>query len=70
VSALLFVLVFWVAPLIVAALVGDRKGYKWQGLVAALFLSWLGVLAVALWKPRRPDDAPPPSPPESTAARR
>jgi hypothetical protein len=62
----LFILLFWIAPAITAVLIGDRKGYKWQGLAAGVFLSWLGVIAVALWKPRpaAPPAGDPPPPAE------
>jgi hypothetical protein len=32
-------------------LIGKRKGYPSQGLVAGLVLGWIGVVAIALWKP-------------------
>ncbi len=43
--------VFWVLSIIVATLVGSRKGHIVQGFFLGLLLSWLGVLAVSLWKP-------------------
>ncbi len=43
--------VFWVLSIITATLVGSRKGHIVQGFFLGLLLSWLGVLAVSLWKP-------------------
>lgn len=41
---------FIVIPGIVGLLIGRRKGYPIWGLLAGLVVSWLGVLAVALWR--------------------
>jgi hypothetical protein len=45
------VLIVFVVPAVIACLIGVRKGYPVQGFFAGLVCSWLGVLALALWKP-------------------
>ena len=63
-SAALFILVFWVIPVVAGTLIGDRKDQRWQGFICCLFLGWLGVIFVALWKAKPPEppgqDAVPP----------
>ncbi len=44
-------IVTWILAIIVATLIGSRKGHIVQGFFLGLILSWLGVLAVSLWKP-------------------
>jgi hypothetical protein len=41
----------FVWPMLVSWLIGRRKGYRWFGAFPGLMFSWLGVLAVALWRP-------------------
>jgi hypothetical protein len=41
---------FIIIPGIVGLLIGRRKGYPVWGLLAGLVVSWLGVLAMALWR--------------------
>ena len=47
------VLLLFVLPAIAGSLIGRPKGYPVWGGFAGLMLSWIGVLAVALWKPDR-----------------
>ena len=46
----LFILIFWILPIVVGHLIGkpkNRAGWAW-----ALFLGWIGVLIVALLSPK------------------
>jgi hypothetical protein len=49
----LFVAVFWILPIVVGSLVGNRKGRLVLGLVLAVLLGWIGVIIIAVIPPTR-----------------
>ncbi|MCX7021376.1 MAG: hypothetical protein NTW26_03685, partial [bacterium] len=48
VTWILVVLLAWVAPAIVGYIIGKKKGKAGVGLILGLFLSWIGVVIVAV----------------------
>src|SRR5215469_7998992 len=62
---LLMILAFWIAPVIVGAQIGSRKGHQALGLMLGLLLGWIGVIIIALvrpaqtWPPQRYSGWPP-----------
>jgi hypothetical protein len=48
VSILIVAVLFWIVPIAVANSIAKGKGREGQGFVLGLFLSWIGVLIVAL----------------------
>lgn len=44
-------IIAWVLSVVFATIIGSRKGYPVQGFFLGLILSWIGVLAVSLWRP-------------------
>jgi len=48
---LLVILAFWIAPIVIGAQIGSRKGHQALGLVLGLLLGWIGVIIIALVRP-------------------
>jgi hypothetical protein len=44
---IIFILIFWIAPVVAAYMIGNRKG-RTYGWVWGLFLGWIGVVIVAV----------------------
>lgn len=47
----LVILILVVPPVIAATIIGRRKGRPWAGFLLGLFLSWIGVILIAVTSP-------------------
>ena len=44
--------VLWITSIILATIIGYRKGKAWAGFILGLFLTWLGVAIIIVMKPK------------------